>query len=172
MSNDRFNIAGGLAELEATLLFREYESFGGALPDVSKVISDCINAATDALAGALDTLSAEEREELLPLFRQHLPKTLADLAFDHVHERVPDQYIRNAISSCLASKLVYKEGTKFIECQPKHKLAQIALRYIQKEKEVAKLMQSIVDADIPEDEKTRVLNLLEKGGARTALGSF
>lgn len=159
----------GLAKLEAELLFREGESYDGALPEVSQIISNCINAATDALSAALDTLSDEDREQLLPLFRAHLPKTLADLSFDHVHERVPDQYIKNAISSTLASKMVYKEGTKFIEAQPKHKLADMALRYIQKEKEVAALMESLDAVDMPDDKKKKILSLLDAGGARTAL---
>ena len=127
-------------------------------------------ATTDALAEALDTLSEEDREQLLPLFRAHLPKTLADLSFAHVRERVPDQYIKNAISSTLASKMVYKEGTKFIEAQPKHKLAEIALRYIQKEKEIAALIETLnSSSDMPEDQKKRILSLLDAGGARPAL---
>jgi len=168
-----FGCSGELAKLEATLLFREFESYGGALPDVSEVISDCINSATDALAEALDTLTEQDRTALLPLFRAHLPKTLADLAFDEVHRRVPDQYIRNAISSCLASKLVYKEGTKFIGAQPRAKLADVALRYVEKEKEIAELLEALrSSADLPEEKKARVLSLLEAGGARTALGAF
>lgn len=139
---------------------------------MSKVISDCINSATDALTDAMDTLSEEDREALLPLFRAHLPKTLADLAFDRVHERVPAQYIKNAISSCLASKLVYKEGTKFIGAQPKERLADIALKYMKKEKEVAELLELLRDADLPAEKKAQVLSLLEQGGARTALGAF
>lgn len=158
--------------MEATLLFREFETFGGSLPEVSQVISNCINEATDALSMALDTLSDQDREALLPLFRAHLPKTLADLSFDAVHERVPDQYIKNAISSCLASKLVYKEGTRFISAQKKEKLAEVALKYLEKEKEICKLMESIEKADLPEEEKQRVLSLLDAGGARTALAAF
>jgi glutamate dehydrogenase len=159
----------GLAKLEAELLFREAETYGEALPEVSQIISNCINAATDALSTALDTLSEEDREQLLPLFRAHLPKTMADLSFDHVHTRVPDQYIKNAISSCLASKMVYKEGTKFIEAQPPEKLAETALRYIRKQKEVAQLMESMRLVDMPEDEKEKIIQLLDAGGARTAL---
>jgi glutamate dehydrogenase len=158
--------------LEATLLFREFENFGGSLPEVSQIISNCINAATDALSVALDTLSEEDREALLPLFRAHLPKTLADLSFDSVHEKVPAQYIKNAISSCLASKLVYKEGTKFIAAQPLHKLAQIALQYTAKEKEIAALLASLEGTDMPQEDKKKIVNLLEAGGARTALGAF
>ena len=159
----------GMAKLEAELLFREAENYGGSLPEVSQIISDCINAATDALSGALDTLSEDDREQLLPLFRAHLPQTLAELSFDKVHEKVPDQYIKNAISSCLASKMVYKEGTKFIEAQPKAKLAAMALRYIQKEKEVAILLESLNKVDMPEKEKQTIIRLLDAGGARTAL---
>jgi glutamate dehydrogenase len=162
----------GLAELEAKLLFREFETFGGSLPAVSQLISNCINAATDALSIALDSLTAEEREALLPLFRAHLPKTLADLSFDHVQERVPDQYIKNAISSCLASKLVYKEGTKFIAAQPPEKLAQIALKYLAKEKEIAVLLESLETSNLPDEEKAKIVALLEAGGARTALQVF
>ena len=159
-----------LARMEAELLFRESENYGVALPQVSQIVSNAINAATDALSGALDTLSEQDREQLLPLFRAHLPKTLADLSFDQVHKRVPDQYIKNAISSCLASKMVYKEGTKFIDAQPKHKLAQVALKYIEKEKEVAALMELMKTSNIPEEDKEKILKLLDAGGARTALG--
>ena len=163
----------GLAKLEAELLFREFDSFGGSLPDASQVISDCINVTTDALSAALDDLGEMDRDALLPLFRAHLPKTIADLSFDHVHERVPDQYIKNAISSCLASKLVYKEGTRFIAAQPKERLAKIALKYVEKEREVCALMEAVSKADnLSEEEKQRVLRLLEVGGARAALGAF
>lgn len=159
----------GLAKLEAELLFREAETYDGSLPVVSQIISNSINAATDALAVALGSLSEKDRDELLPLFRMHLPKTLAELSFDHVRDRVPDQYIQNAIASTLASQMVYKEGTKFIEAQPRHKLAEIALRYIQKEKEMALLMDSLEASNVPESEKERILALLDAGGARTAL---
>lgn len=159
----------GLASLEANLLFREADTYGKALPEVSQIISNSINTATDVLSEALDRLSDENREQLLPLFRAHLPKTLADLSFDEVQDRVPDQYIKNAISSTLASKMVYKEGTHFIEAQPRDRLATIALRYIEKEKEVAHLMQSLQEAQIPEEEKDKILRLLDAGGTRTAL---
>jgi len=101
--------------------------------------------------------------------RAHLPKTIADLSFDQIHERVPDQYIKNAIASCLASKLVYKEGTKFIDCQTQSNLAAIALKYVEKEKEVAALMEKVTEANIPQEEKEKIIRLLDAGGARTAL---
>jgi glutamate dehydrogenase len=160
----------GLAKLEAVLLFREFDDYDGiSLPEVSQIISNCINVTTDALSAALDTLSEEDRDALLPLFRAHLPKTIADLSFDHVRERVPDPYIKSAIAKCLASKMVYKEGTKFIASQPQKKLAAMALKYIRKEKEVAALMESIETSDLPEEERRMVLRILGQGGARTAM---
>jgi len=162
----------GLAHLEATLLFREFETYGGSLPEMSQIISNAINVTTDALIAALDELSENEREDLLPLFRAHLPQTLADMSFDQVHERVPRQYITNAIASGLASKLVYKEGTKFVEAQSKENLASVALMYVEKEKEIASLTASLESADLPEAEKAKIIEILDAGGARTALGVF
>ncbi|KAL3776735.1 hypothetical protein HJC23_005396 [Cyclotella cryptica] len=160
------------ARLEAELLFREFENYGGSLPQLSKVVSDAVNSATDALASALESFSENDKDKLLPLFRAHLPKTMSDLAFDHVRERVPSQYITNAISSCLASKLVYKEGTKFVETLPKEKLATVALRYLEAEHKVALLMKALEGTDMPAQEKEAIAKLLDSGGARTAIGVF
>ena len=162
------------ARMEAELLFREFENYGGegGLPQLSKVVSGAVNAATDALVVALEKFSEEDKDKLLPLFRAHLPKTMADLSFDNVHERVPAQYITNAIASCLASKLVYKEGTKFVETLPNDKLADVALRYLEAEHEVSLLKDSLESADMPAREKEAILKLLDAGGARTSLGVF
>jgi glutamate dehydrogenase len=103
------------ARLEAELLFREFEIYGGSLPQLSKVISGAVNAATDALASALESFSEEDKDKLLPLFRAHLPKTMADLSFDHVRERVPSQYITNAIASCLG-KSFYSISQTLVGC--------------------------------------------------------
>jgi glutamate dehydrogenase len=160
----------GLAKMEAVLLFREFEDYEGlSLPEVSQIISNCINATTDALTEALDKLSDGDREALLPLFRAHLPKTIAEMSFDRLHDRVPDQYIKNAIASTLASKIVYKEGTKFIAAQSQKRLAAMALKYINKEREVAELLEVLADTNMPEEKKRKIQLLLELGGARTAL---
>ncbi|KAL3826581.1 hypothetical protein ACHAXA_010506 [Cyclostephanos tholiformis] len=160
------------ARLEAELLFREFENYGGSLPHLSKVVSDAVNSVKDALSVALATISEEDKEKLLPLFRAHLPKTMVDLSFDKVRERVPAQYINNALSSCLASKLVYKEGTKFVETLPKNRLAAVALRYLEAEREIALLKNALEGAEMPEKERESILKLLDAGGARTSLGVF
>jgi glutamate dehydrogenase len=159
----------GFAKMEAELLFREAELYGESLPEVSQIISHAINSATDALSAALETLPLEDQDELLSLFHGHLPKTLAELGFDKVRERVPQQYIKNAIASTLASKMVYKEGTRFIISLPDDRLAETALGYIQQETEVIKLINTLEQTDMSTEEKSKILKLLDAGGARTAL---
>lgn len=76
------------------------------------------------------------------------------------------------MASCLASKLVYKEGTKFIESQPREKLAKIALNYLHKEKEITALVEALEDSDVPASEKETISKLLQAGGTRTSLAIF
>merc|ERR1712224_1114179 len=159
----------GLAKLEAELLFQEAELYGDSLPEVSQRISHAINSATDALSSAMETLSPQDQDQLVYLFRSHLPETLANLGFEKVRERVPQQYIKNAIASTLASKMVYKEGTRFIIALADGKLAETALHYIQQEKEVIKLIETLEKTEMSQNEKGKILKLLEAGGARTAL---
>merc|ERR1712174_16102 len=115
----------------------------------SQIISSAINAATDALSTALKTLPQKDQSQLLSLFHGHLPKTLADIGFEKVQERVPEQYVKNAIASTLASKMVYKEGTRFIMTLPDDRLAETALRYIREEKEVHKLIETLKETGLP-----------------------
>ena len=76
-----------LASMEAELLFREIENYGGSLPKMSENVSKCINTAKDALITALDSLSDDEKLDFMPLVQAHLPKSLADLSFDRLSER-------------------------------------------------------------------------------------
>jgi len=59
-----------LARMEAELLFNEYENYPGSLTSFSQIISNTINNTKDALIKALDNVSDDEVDSLLPLFRQ------------------------------------------------------------------------------------------------------
>jgi len=160
-----------LARMEANLLFREYGNYPGSLPEVSQRISQAINRAKVAI---FDGLADMERgddtyKELLPLFHEHLPKKLTEVAAHRVDERIPLDYMRNAFASCLASKLLYNEGTHFLESQPSERLFELARDYYSKEHRVKHLLSSVMSADLPEEEKQEVLQLLSRGGARSAL---
>lgn len=157
------------ARLEAELLFREFANYPGALPYFSERISNAINLARDAVTAALDDMTEEQFEELLPLFREHLPRTVVELGFDGVREKVPQQYIKNAFGSCLASRIVYREGTHFIESQPRERLAELCLRYLDEEKEVARLLQHLDTGALSPEETATVHKVLEVGGVRSLL---
>ena len=139
---------------------------------ISQRISNSINFATDAITRELDEITDKEREELLPLFRDYLPETIARIAFEDVHNKVPEQYTKNAIASCLASKLVYKEGCNFIDSLPKDKLARVAMKYISKEKEMAMLKSALIDSDMDDTERNAILQILENGGVLTSLKMY
>lgn len=51
---------------------------------------------------------------LLPLFREHLPEKVVAVAFDRVLTTLPPQYLRNAMATCLACKVVYTEGKTLV----------------------------------------------------------
>jgi len=162
-----------LARSEAELLFREYQNFPGSLPLVSERISQSINRAKAAIGVHLAGMALDDEifHNLLPLFlTEHLPRKLAEVAGDRVKDRIPISYLKNAFASSLASKLLYCEGTHFLESQPDERLASLALRYYDREKKVKDLVKT-VDACESLDPGTRseVVKLLKAGGARSSL---
>ena len=159
------------AKVEAELLFREFENYPGALPHFSGLISDTINKATDAVSAELQKLSPTEVEKLMPLVRGHLPAKLAELGFDRV-ENMPYQYRLAAIASSLASKIVYAEGVNFVKSQPSVNLSNIAMRYIEVEKEMEELAGRIEGSGMDEGTREKLKDLVKRGGVRTSLNIF
>ena len=104
----------------------------------------------------------------MKLIRAHLPNSLSELVSDQDIKKIPDQYVKNAIASYISSKMVYNEGTDFIENYKRERLPQVAFLYIEKEKEIAHLIEALRGANIPDHEKKLIIGLLEKGGTRTA----
>mmetsp|Transcript_22373 Transcript_22373/g.44680 ORF Transcript_22373/g.44680 Transcript_22373/m.44680 type:complete len:1066 (+) Transcript_22373:35-3232(+) len=163
----------GFARVEAELLFKEYRNYPGALPHFSALISDTINTATDAIREEVDKLSPEERSKLLGLVKNHLPKKMAEMAFDRLETNVPPQYLVAAIASSLASKIVYSEGVNFVKSQPPENLSKIALRFIEAEVEVASLEKSLGGAQgMDSADKDKAIDLIRRGGVRSLLDVF
>ena len=52
-----------------TNYFEQTLNIIGSLPDLSKVISNAINVATDAIIKALDDMEESEKNKLIHLFR-------------------------------------------------------------------------------------------------------
>jgi glutamate dehydrogenase len=162
-----------LARLEAELLFREYNNYPGALPAFSERISQAISRTKLAIWKDLEHMKRGDStyEELLPLFvEEHLPKNLASVAGDRVSARIPLDYLRNAFASSLASKLLYKEGIHFLESQPRERLTDLAMRYYKEEKRIQELLAVVKGAEsFEEATRAEVMQLLERGGVRSAL---
>jgi glutamate dehydrogenase len=166
-----------LARQEGELLFREYKNYPGALPHFSERISYAIAKVTDAVTDALADVKPSDPlfQELVPLIHENLPKKLADVAGDRIASRFPVQYQKNAIASQLASKIVYKEGIHFVETQPAERVAERAFQYFREEEKLKKVIQDVEKMKFPagkEIEKEVVIDILNRGGARTALNIF
>lgn len=167
-----------LARLEAELLFRAYRNYPGALPHFSERISEAIGKVTDAITDALADVQPADPlfKELLPLIRENLPEKLAEVAWERVPSRYPVQYQRNAIASTLASKLVYQEGIHLVESQPMDRIAERAFTYYRQDLAMNTLVNELNKGDklhgMTKQQKSAVLDLLKKGGARTAMGIF
>ncbi|CAM9252354.1 unnamed protein product, partial [Ectocarpus fasciculatus] len=159
-----------IAHQEAELLFREYKNYPGSLPHFSERISFAIGNTKDALTDYLADYSPGDPlfEELMPLVKDSLPKKLQEVAWDRAPSRLPVQYMRNAMASTLGARLVYKEGIHLVEAQPKEALAERAIMYYRAEKKVEELMAALVACGAP----TEAIELLRKGGSRSALNVF
>ena len=79
-----------------------------------------------------------------------MPGKLAELSEGRLEGgRVPREYLKRCIASCLASKMCYAEGVMFVEqhsSSPKH-LAQTAHDYFRAEAEVHRVLKALDAAD-------------------------
>jgi glutamate dehydrogenase len=132
-----------LAAREAELLFREFRSLPGSLPDFSARISLAINRLTDAVADSLDEQTGGDYSSLMYLVEGHLPETLNQVAGARVATRVPPEYVKRTIASVLACKVVYQEGVTFVEQHTDAHLAPLAFDYLKAETEVRGVLRAL-----------------------------
>lgn len=64
------------------------------------------------------------------LFHNHLPAKLDAEAGSLVSDRIPREYLKRGVASCLASRIVYQEGIQFVEQHDNHRLAPLAFDYL------------------------------------------
>jgi glutamate dehydrogenase len=173
---DVIDILHSAARKEAELLFREYGNYPGNLPHFSERISMAISRVTDAVDEYLQSHSAtnpELLEELLPVIKDKLPHALREPKFaDRIKTHFPLEYQYASIASALATELVYNEGINFVESQPNEKLAERAINYHREFSQITKMLPEVEGADMAPEARNKVLDLLKRGGARTAMGVF
>jgi hypothetical protein len=129
---------------------------------------------TDAITDALADVEPSDPlfQELLPLIKENLPNKLAEVAWDRVPTHFPVQYQRNAIASTLASKLVYQEGIHLVEAQPISRIAERAFMYYKENKAITQLANDLVEKDVSQADKDKIVDIVRRGGTRTSLGIF
>jgi len=165
------------ARQEAELLFREHRATGQDLPTLSKRISAAINRLTDAIAAQLEAegmekLRPERKAALLPVVMDHLPAKLVEIAgsAEEVERRLPLPYLRNAMASSLASRIVYGEGIAFVEDQREAELAGRALRYLGAAGAVRALADRVAAAPgLDPEARAEVVEILRKAGVKARL---
>ena len=160
-----------VAETEARLIFREMRlDQMKPFPVISAEVSAAITRLHDALDQHIGRLSDDEMAEFQHVMREHLPGDAAKTRLDRVEERVPRQY-QNAMVACLlASRMVYKEGVRFIESLPDEGLAELALKYMEAETKVGEeLLPALEACDMPAELREQARLVLEQAGARMAL---
>ena len=164
----------GLARTEANLLFDEYKKDPSCqLPALSARISNAIIKVSDAVSAALDQMDDSElqSEKFSAVLAEHLPDKLNEIGFDRLHDRVPAAYIRQIIAKRLGTKLVYTEGLEYCERTPDSATAQMALGYIDAERDLRSLLDNADSTDMATQQewKERVLKLLGDGSPRLIL---
>jgi glutamate dehydrogenase len=173
---DVIEILHSAARKEAELLFREYRNYPGNLPHFSERISMAISRVTDAVDMYLQKHTAADpklMEELLPVIKQNLPRSLREPKYaDRIKSHFPLEYQYASIASVLATELVYNEGINFVESQPMDRIAERAIAYHRESAKVSKVLDDVEQGDISPETRQRLLDLLKRGGARTAMGVF
>ena len=162
-----------VAETEAKLIFREMRlDETKPFPVVSAEVSAAITRLHDALDQHVGALSDEEMAEFQHVLCDHLPGEATKSLIGKLRERVPRQY-QNAIVACvLASRMVYKEGVRFIDSLPDEGLAKLALKYMQAERQIGEeLLPALKMCDMPPLLRAQALAVLEQAAARVALAS-
>jgi glutamate dehydrogenase len=168
-----------LAYSEGNLLFDEFCKYPGDLPSFSLKISEAINSTTTTLVRKLEEIQPKPGDEvfetIFPLVLHHLPKRLVDeVGVEAIKTRLPYQYMLNAMSSCLASHIVYREGTQFPKSVPSDSLFDAAMRYVRGEQRVDELQGMLTSSgalnSLSEEAKEDIDTILTKGGARSLSG--
>ncbi|ELP93998.1 glutamate dehydrogenase, putative [Entamoeba invadens IP1] len=101
-----------VANEEAVCMLKFNKKTDMPLTQVSDLVSLKINEYTDAFATyflKLD-LFAPENQKLLQIFKDYVPKVLAERHMEQVMKRVPQMHMKAIIATSLACKLVYGRG--------------------------------------------------------------
>jgi predicted component of type VI protein secretion system len=121
-------------------------------------------AAADAIGPALARLEREEPERLYALMEEYLPPVLRERAAGRLRTQLPKGYACDAIAKSLAGTIVYREGLAYLEGMEPAAIADLALRYLDAERETRALASRVLASRLPERE--RIAALLRSAATR------
>jgi hypothetical protein len=140
------------------------------LPELSVRMSKVMNAAAVAIAAALPEWPEASRKLAEALVEEHLPPTLVEVAGKRIRERIPATYLTWLKAKRLAANITYREGIDFFTGLGPAETAELARRYLEKDRENAALVESVEKSSLPG--RDRVAELLRRAGTRGALGDL
>merc|ERR1712183_1076498 len=162
-----------IARMEAEQLFRESKLNPQVqMPDIAVQISDAIERVTDLfdnmLSNEFEALDYDTRRRLVI---DSLPKKLVELANDRLDD-LPLAYIRAMVSASLASRLVYKEGTEFVNSLEDERLLTVARGYMKSQDHVERCLSALESSNLSTSERDEIKRIVELYGVRATLDAM
>ncbi|MSR43917.1 MAG: hypothetical protein EXS15_00955 [Phycisphaerales bacterium] len=137
------------------------------LPELSTRLSRAINGAADAINPAVAGWASADRDLFREVILSHMPRELTATVGERIFRELPAPYLEWVVAKGVASRIVYREGIDFFASMESTAVAEIALRYLQKEREMRGLIREVHDGNLAHG--ARIASLLERAGTRAAL---
>jgi hypothetical protein len=99
---------------------------------------------------------------------EYLPPVLRERAAGRLRTQLPRGYACDAIAKSLAGTIVYREGLAYLEGMEPAAIADLALRYVEAERETRARAREVLASKLPERE--RIAALLRSSATRVCPG--
>ncbi len=157
-----------IAQAEAVTLLAESRRHPSVpLPELSTRLSHSINMGADAIKPAVGSWRREHGDLFREVVLRHLPCELHRACGERIFTDLPMPYLEWMVAKSVASRLVYREGIDFLASMDSDAIASIALRYLQKSREVRSLVDQVRSSGLAG--AAEIAALLERSGTRAAL---
>lgn len=137
------------------------------LPELSTKLSLAINASANAIQPAVASWASSNRDIFRDVILSHMPRELSKTVGERIFDELPTAYLEWVVAKYVASRIVYREGIDFFASMEPNAVAETALRYLQKEREMRGLIQEVQGSNL--EHAARIAALLERAGIRAAL---
>lgn len=157
-----------VAQAEAVILLAESRRHPSIpLPELSTRLSRAINSGADAIKPAVASWRRDHADLFREVVLRHLPTELYRACGERIFSELPVPYLEWMVAKSVASRLVYREGLDFLASMGSDALASVALRYLQKSRQIRALVEQIHMSGL--GNAAEIAALLERAGARAAL---